>query len=365
MMNLNRRTLLNYSLIAGIGMVSAGLAGCSTATTGREDASGGSGSSGAPADHLVASKTGALTIGLANGWAGNSWRSQMVAEFKYACDNQFKSDVKKYLVTDANNSADKQISQINDMINAGVDLILIDAASASAVAGAVQRAWQQGIQVVSFDNAVDSPHNIVVNTKSEEFGTIGAEFLAKQLKSGDSVVMLDGVSGTPVSAGRAEAAKKALEAAGIKVSANAAGDWDQAKAQAATGNLLSAHPDIKGIYSQGGSMTLGALQVLEQRGLPLMPIPGEGYNGFLKKWKQLKDSKGWASVAPSQSPALVVTALEYGIKALRGTDPGQAPDIKLDIITQDDLDETVREDMPDSLFLPTKLPDAELKKLFG
>lgn len=359
-----RRTLLGSALALG----AATLAGCTTA--GKEGpaapASGVSGNtSGAASTYLVKSKSGPLTVGLANGWAGNSWRSQMVAEFKYACDNQFKSDVKKYLVTDANNSADTHIAQINDMLSAGVDLILIDASSSTALTGVVQRAFSQGVQIVSFDNQVEGSNNIVVNTKAEEFGQIGGEWLAKQLKSGDSVIMLDGVSGTPVSKGRADAARKALEAAGMKVVANAAADWDQAKAQAAVGNLLSANANVKGIYSQGGAMTLGAIEVLTQRGLPLLPSPGEGYNGFLKKWKQLKDSKGWQSIAPSQSPALVVTALEYGVQALRGTDPGQAPTVKLDVITQDNLDSFVRTDMPDSLFLPTKLPDDVLKKLFG
>ncbi len=289
----------------------------------------------------------------------------MVEEFKYACETTYKADVSKTIVTDANNSVDKQISQINDMLTAGVNLILIDASSASALTGVVERAQQQGVQVVSFDNQVDSEFNIIVNTKAEEFGQIGGEWLAKQLQSGDQVFMLDGVSGTPVSSGRADAAKKALEAAGIEVVANAAGDWDQAKAQAAAGNLLSAHPDVKGIYSQGGAMTLGAIEVMQQRGMPLVPMPGEGYNGFLKKWKALKDSDNWQSIAPSQSPAIVVTALDYGIKALRGEDPGQAPEVKLDVVTQDNLEEYVRDDMADAMFVPTMLPDDILSKLFG
>lgn len=363
---LSRRVLLGSAILAG----AASLAGCTTAGSGGGSAgqTAGGASTGASASgtpYLVKPKAGPYTIGLANGWAGNSWRSQMVAEFKYACDNQFKADVKKYIVTDANNSVDTHIAQINDMLNAGVDLLLIDASSATALTGVVQRAYQQGVQVVSFDNQIDGGYNIVVNTKAEEFGKIGGEWLAQQLKSGDSVIMLDGVSGTPVSAGRAEAAKKALESAGIKVIANSAADWDQAKAQSSVGNLLSAHPDVKGIYSQGGAMTLGALEVMGQRNIGPLPSPGEGYNGFLKKWKALKDAKGWKSIAPSQSPALSVTALEIGIKALKGTDPGPAPDVKLDVIDQDNLEKFVRMDMPDSLFLPTKLPDDVLKKLFS
>ena len=41
------------------------------------------------------------------------------------------------------------------------------------------------------------------------------------------------------------------------------------------------------------------------------------------------------------------------------------PEVELDIITQDNLDEMVRPDMSDAMFLPTKLPDDVLSKLFG
>ena len=74
------------------------------------------------------------------------------------------------------------------MITSGVNLILIDAASASALAGVVERAQQAGIQVVSFDNAVESEYNIIVNTKADEFGRIGGEWLAKKLASGDETL---------------------------------------------------------------------------------------------------------------------------------------------------------------------------------
>ncbi len=367
---ISRRILLQSGLAVG----AAGLvASCSTAgaptapaATASGAGAGGDGSAAAPsAKHLVPPVEGPLVVGLANGWAGNSWRSQMVEEFKYACETTYKDDVSQVIVTDANNSVDKHISQINDMLTAGVNLLLIDASSSSALTGVVERAQSQGVQVVSFDNQIDSEYNIIVNTKADEFGQIGGEWLAGQLQSGDTVIMLDGVSGTPVSSGRADAARKALEDAGVEVVANAAGDWDQAKAQAAVGNLLSAHPDVKGVYSQGGAMTLGAIEVMQQRGMPLVPMPGEGYNGFLKKWKALKDSDNWQSIAPSQSPAIVVTALDYGIKALRGEDPGQMPEVKLDVVTQDNLEEYVRDDMADAMFVPTMLPDEILSELFG
>ena len=165
-------------------------AGCSTA---------GSGGSAAPhrlATHMVAPVDGKLVVGLANGWAGNSWRSQMVAEFKYAAENKYADDISRTIITDANQSVDQQISQINDMISAGANLILIDATSSSALTGVVQRAQEAGIQVVSFDNAVESEYNIICNTSAEEFGQIGGEWLA--MLSSVTRCSCSMASGTPI-----------------------------------------------------------------------------------------------------------------------------------------------------------------------
>ena len=353
--SLDRRNFLRLSAAAA---AATALAGCSTA--GAPSAS----SSGAPtAAHLVAKKDGPFTVGLSNSFAGNSWRTQMVAELQYAAD-QRPDDVKKLIVTDANNSVDKQISQINDLLGAGIDILLIDAASATALNNVVKRAHDQGVLVASFDSPITSENGIVVSYSNTEFGNIGGEWLAGKLKSGDTVFTLDGTSGVPVNTARIEAATKALTAAGIKIVAHADTDWDQAKAQSAAANLLSANPDVKGIYSQGGAITLGALSVLEQRNMPLLPIPSESYNGFLKKWQSLNASKGWESISPAAPPSISVKSLDVAIQALRGEDPGKEVPVKLDVITQDNLGEFVKPDLSDSLWLPTALPNDVIKKIF-
>jgi ribose transport system substrate-binding protein len=351
---------------AVLGVTALALTACSTAgdsTTNSGNSTSSSDATGSGSAYMVPAKTGPLTVGLANSFAGNAWRTQMVAEVQqYAKDHP--DDVKSVIVTDANNSVDTQLSQINDLVTKGVDILLIDAASSSALDTAVEQAQQQGILVVSFDNPVGSSHGIVVNPDQKEFGTIGGEWLAKQLKSGDTVITLDGSAGSPVNDDRLAGAKAALEAAGIKIVGSANADWDQAKGQAAAANLLAAHPDVKGIYSQGGAMSLGAITVMQQRGGAILPVTGEGYNGFLKVWQQLNQSSGFTSIAPSNPPSLGATALDIAIKAARGTDPGQTPHVDLPVITQDDLAKTVRPDLSDSVFFPTTLPDAVLNQLF-
>lgn len=351
-----RRTLLKAAFAAPA--LLAGVAACSTA--GQSGSSTGSSSS----PYLVPAKKGKVTVGFSNSFAGNAFRTQMIYELQEAAARR-RDDVEKLIVTDANNSVDKQLSDINDLLTKGVDVLLIDAASETALNSAVQRAHAQGVLVVSFDNAVSSEHGIVVNISQEEFGRIGGEWLAGKLKSGDSVFTLDGAAGSPVNDQRLAGAKAALDKAGITIKGGANTDWDQAKGQSAAADLLSANPGVAGIYSQGGAPSLGAINAMEQRGATVVPVPGEGYNGFLKKWKQLKDSSGYESIAPANPPSLAADALDIALKAVRGEDPGRTPKVDLPVITQDDLEKYVRTDLPDAFFLPTKLSEEAIQKYYG
>ena len=351
-----RKALAGAAVIA---VATLALSACSTAGAPSGDGS----ASAVDSEYLVAPKEGALVVGLANSFAGNAWRTQMVYELEAAVERE-PENFEKLIVTDANNSVDKQISDINDLLGQGIDMLLIDAGSETALNAAIQRAWEQGVLVVSFDGVASSPHNIVVNTDQAEFGKVSGEWLAGKLKKGDQVFTLDGIAGNPVSQARLDAGVKALESGGIEVVGGAATDWDQAKGQSAASDLFAAHPDAAGVFSQGGGPSLGAINVLEQRGEKILPIPGEGYNGFLKKWKQLKDSQGWESIAPSQSPSLSVEALKVALKAIRGEDPGQKVVIPLPVITQDTLEDFVKPDLPDDFFLPTAMTDDQIAKYY-
>lgn len=338
----------------------AGLAACST--VGGTAAKGGS---SAKAAYLAPSRTGPYKVGLANSFSGNTWRTQMVAELKNAVATTYKSQVSSLTVTDANNSVSTQLSQINDMLSSGVNILLIDAASATALNSAIQRAWSQGVQVVTFDNTTTSPHAINVGEDQTQIGKIGGQWLAKQLKPGNTVFTLDGAAGSPVNSDRLRGATAALKSAGIKIVGSAATDWDFAEAQSATANLISAHPNVNGIYSQGGDASLGAIKALQQRGQKALPVPGEASNGFLKEWQKLHKSQGFTSVAFASPPELSVKALGFGIQALGGKNPGQSPSLPIPVITQSNLGQYVRPDLSDSLWLPTSLPESKLKQLYG
>lgn len=355
---LGRREFLKVSGAALGGAALLGAAGCGQ-TVGEGNGGGGQPS----ADYLVSSKKGPYLVGLSNSFIGNSFRVQMVAELQYAAQQNDK--VKDLIVANADGDVTQQNSQIGNLVSQGVDILLVDPGSGTGLNGALKRAHDQGVLVVAFDAPVTSPYAMVVNPDQKKFGQIGGKYLVEEMGGKGQIFALNGIAGNPTGNARWSGAKSELEKAGIEIAGQANADWDQALGRTAAADLLTANPDVTGIYSQGGAMTLGALQVLESRGKDLLPIPGEGYNGFLKKWRELNKSDGWNSVAPSQPPYIGAIALDFALKAIQGEDAGREPFVELPIIKQDELGKVVRSDLPDSLWLPTRLPDSELEKLFS
>jgi len=281
-------------------------------------------------------------------------------EFNYYCQ-QNTATVSCLTPADANSDTATQISQITSFIQQGADIILIDANDGSALNDVIQQATQAGIQVVDFDNTTTSTYAIHVGEDQTAVGTQGAQWLVSQLKPGDKIISLDGITGNPTSDQRQQGADAVFAANNITIVGRGDTKWDKATAQTLATTLLTANPDIQGIYSQGGDSSLGAIAAEQQLGMKLLPIPGEGSNGFLKAW-QANNLTSWAFASP---PQLVVNALQTGIAARQGTDPGNSVNLPIPTITQDTLAQNVHPDLNDNLWLPTQLPDSFLQQNFA
>ena len=91
-------------------------------------------------------------IALSNAYYGNTWRHQMVEAFEAAA-KQAKSEGKiaDYIVMNGDGSVAQQNSQIGELILKKVDVLLVDAASETAVNSVIEKACQAGIIVISFE----------------------------------------------------------------------------------------------------------------------------------------------------------------------------------------------------------------------
>ncbi len=305
-------------------------------------------------------------VALCNYSIGNSWRAQMEQEFVAEAEKlKAEGVVSEYYITNSNEDINKQISDMQDLITKKVDAIVITAASPTALAPVVEEAAEAGIKVVSFDNVVETDEQVAtVGIDEKEFGRIGAEWLVDKLDGKGKIVVLNGIAGTATDSlrwGGAEEVFKQYPDIEILGSANAS--WDYAQGKAAMESMLSAYPEIDGVWSQGGAMTQGAIDAFIAAGRDLVPMTSEGNNGAIRAWIENKD-KGLSYIAPSNPTYTSAEALRVVIKALNGEDiPGNVV-MDIETVTEENVDQYYRSDMPDSFWVLTELDDATLQKLY-
>jgi ribose transport system substrate-binding protein len=86
----------------------------------------------------------------------------------------------------------KQFTQIDNFIASGVDMILLNAADAQAIAPAVKRAQAAGVVVVAVDVAAAGA-DATVQTDNTQAGTIACQFIADKLGAdGGKVIIQNG-----------------------------------------------------------------------------------------------------------------------------------------------------------------------------
>ena len=303
-------------------------------------------------------------VGFSNVWVGNSWGVQCVNELESYLKNSDR--VSDYFITDANNDSNKQISDIQDLLSKDIDLLLLQPISPDAVAPIIEEAYDKGVVVVTCASPVGTDkYHASVLAKDEDFGRIGMEWLAKELNGKGNIIILNGMAGLTVAVNRRAGVQEVLDQfPEIKVLGEEFADWDYAKGKVATENLLAAFPEIDGVWSCGGDMTRGAIEAFQAAGRKLVPMTGEDNNGFLKLWK-LNEENGFSSIATSMPTWLFAEGAEVGLNILDGL--GGKEDIIVDIpvITNETLDNFVREDLSDSFWANTRMPENDILALYG
>jgi ribose transport system substrate-binding protein len=304
---------------------------------------------GSPANNPTAGP-GKVKIALSNSFIGNQWRVEMENVFKSACAMPPYKDQVECSIYNAGNDVSTQSRQISNLISQGVNAIVINAASTSGLNGVVQQACDRGIVVVSFDNTVDAPCGLTVNTDQVKFGKQLAQFIVDELKGQGNVVMVTGVAGTGADNDRNKGAKEVFAAnPGIKLVAEYSGMWDSATAQRNTSAQLPSLPKVDGVWVSGG--TDGVIKAFVEAGKPMPVVGGEGENGFRKYMAGISTPKV-NGMSIGQPPFLSVIALELARAVLKGEHPKTSIEIPFPVAKSDTLKtgETVFPELPDSFF---------------
>lgn len=293
---------------------------------------------------------------------GNSWQTQNWALAQEIVKNN--PEIKEIILANPDFNAENQSNLIRNLIDKDVDAIIIQAVSPTALVPAIEEAVAQGIVVIMQDCMVNSDKvTSKVYVDDNEWSMKTGQWLVDKMGGNGKVIVLNGIAGNTTNQGRWAEAEKILKSTpGVEILAEANCDWEKAKAQTTVANWLTAYPKIDGVWSQGGEMTAGTIDEFKKVNRPLVPMVGEAYNGFLKMWKQSK-SEGFTSIAPSLPCYNVQISIELALRALKKQEIPKEVIVPLPLVTDDNLDQYIKEDKPDDYWVFDKISQEEVNKM--
>jgi ribose transport system substrate-binding protein len=251
-------------------------------------------------------------IAVSNAYYGNNWRRQMVDAFRKTAD-QAKKDklISGYVVLNGDNSVSAQISQMIDLILRKPDVILIDAASLTALNGVVQKACAVGIIVVAFDSIASAPCAYKIDWDFANWQRPLTEGIAKLMGGKGNLLIVRGVRGSAPDKLMYEQQIETLKRyPNIKVVGTVYGMATSAVTQSAVSNVLPSLPPIAGVIGDG---SFGTAQAFEQFGgaysnrMPV--ISGDGDANFIHWWIQQKQKNGYKTLSMNAAPSISEAAL--------------------------------------------------------
>jgi ribose transport system substrate-binding protein len=278
-----------------------------------------------PFAHFKAPHHKPWVIAYNNSFAGNAWRAAALAALQADVSKYAKLGIvsPKLIVTDSNNNDATQIQQMDSEIEQHVDLIISIPGSATALNGAIDKAYRAGIPVVTVAAPVTTPYALNLDINEFQIGAVEAQGLVGLLHGTGNIMTVEGLPGTPGSADiRAGGYAVFQRCKGIHILDDLTGDWSESVAKTAMLEALATHPQKMDAVWQQGSMFMGVISALLQAGRPLVPVDvGNPDQNSLAFWHDHLKS-GYRTVGTSNPPgADMNAAFEIGIRTLMGQDP--------------------------------------------
>jgi ribose transport system substrate-binding protein len=155
------------------------------------------------------------------------------------------------------------------MINRQLAGIVLAPVDRKALVSPVERATKAGIPVAIFDSNIDTPQRIsFVATDNREGGRMAARKLAELIENKGKVAVIGFMPGSAATMEREEGFEEELRQKfpDVKIVQTIYAKASQALAMSGTENILTAHSDLKGLFADNESSSLGAVQALKARG---------------------------------------------------------------------------------------------------
>jgi ribose transport system substrate-binding protein len=239
----------------------------------------------------------------------------------------------------------RQAAIIDEMIAAKVQAIVVAPADSKALVPVLRRAKRAGLVVVNIDNKLDEE---ILNAESLSVPFVGpnnllgaksvGQHLAKSLKPGDQVAVLEGIRTSFNATQRRLGFEQAMKDAGMQIVDSQSANWETNQANTIAASMLNAHPDLKAILAANDSMALGAMAAIKAAN-KTDTVQVVGFDNISAAQEAIRQGKMLAT-ADQHGDQLAVYGIELALKLLQ--DPKSLPEDRetpVDLITAGSLPE--------------------------
>ena len=196
----------------------------------------------------------------------DAWLEKLNSELKTA---EYLNDSVEVRLASSNDDNKKQVAQINQFVDQGVDLLIVSPNQLYAISDALNRAYDKGIPVILVDRKTQSnKYTAFIGCDNYELGKLMGNYIAQQLNGKGNIAEIRGLDGSSPALERHRGFMDALKAyPNIRVVASEGGDWKQRSGMEAMRRILAKGEHLDYVFSQNDRMARGAYDVAKAKGL--------------------------------------------------------------------------------------------------
>ena len=275
-----------------------------------------------------------FTIGMSQCNLGEPWRVQMNLDIKNEAEKHPEITV---TYKDAQNDSLKQRSQIEEYINAGVDLIIVSPKEAAPLTPPVAAAYEKGIPVIVLDRRVlGDKYTCFIGADNTKIGKAAGQWVVDHLGGKGRVVELKGLMTSTPGQDRHSGFREGIQGSGIEIIFEADMKWLEPEARKEMESALARFKDIDLVYAHNDPGAHGAYLAAKAAGreeeiafvgIDALPHEGQVY---------VKQGVLQASFEyPTGGREAILTAL----KILNGEDVPKEITLRSRVFTRDNVDQ--------------------------
>lgn len=237
----------------------------------------------------------------------------------------------------------RQSALVDEMVASGVNAIVIAPADSKALVPALRRAKKVGVVVINIDNRLDAEilkkegvQIPFVGPNNKEGAKTVAAYLARKLKEGSEVAVLEGIQTSFNGTQRRLGFEEAMKEGNLKIVTSQTAQWETSQANVISTSILTKHENLKAILAANDNMALGAIAAIKALGKS-EDILVVGFDNIAAVQSAIKDGKILATV-DQHGDKLAVFGIEYALRLLENPD-AKVDDLEtpVDLITKEDL----------------------------